>query len=416
MLAVARRISPAALPELFSLEVWGGATFDVALRFLSEDPWQRLAAAPRADPQRLPADAAARAQPARLRALSRPRWSGRSSPRRAPPGSTSSGSSTRSTTSSRCEPRSRRRSSAARSPRPRSATRATCPIRRSASTRSTTTSASPSSWWQAGAHILAIKDMAGLLRAAGGARRWLQALRREFELPVHLHTHDTAGGQLATYLAAIEAGVDAVDGAAAPLAGMTSQPALSGIVAATSAHRARGRRSRSTRCWTSSPTGTEVRATYAPFETGLLAPTGRVYRHEIPGGQLSNLRQQADGARPRRSLRGGGARLRARQRGPRRHRQGHPDEQGRRRPRAVRRLRETSTGRSSSATPSASTSRTRCSAILRGEPRASPRGVAAAVRDPGVARPSQRRTGHARRRRRSCPSSRARAAARRWPS
>ena len=81
--------------------------------------------------------------------------------------------------------------------------------------------------------MLAIKDMAGLLRAPA-ARTLVTALRREFELPVHLHTHDTAGGQLATYLAAIEAGVDAVDGAAAPVAGMTSQPSLAAIVAATS--------------------------------------------------------------------------------------------------------------------------------------------------------------------------------------
>lgn len=84
----------------------------------------------------------------------------------------------------------------------------------------------------AGAHVLAVKDMAGLLRAPAAATL-VSALRREFDLPVHLHTHDTAGGQLATYLAAIQAGADAVDGAVASMAGTTSQPSLSAIVAAT---------------------------------------------------------------------------------------------------------------------------------------------------------------------------------------
>src|SRR5690606_39123 len=144
---------------------------------------------------------------------------------------------------------------------------------------------------EAGAHVLAVKDMAGLLRAPAAATL-VSALRREFDLPVHLHTHDTAGGQLATYLAAIQAGADAVDGAVASMAGTTSQPSLSALVAATdhSEH----------------PTGLDlqavgdlepywesVRKVYAPFEAGLAAPTGRVYHHEIPGGQLSNLRTQA---------------------------------------------------------------------------------------------------------------------------
>jgi pyruvate carboxylase len=143
----------------------------------------------------------------------------------------------------------------------------------------------------AGAHVLAIKDMAGLLRAPAAAKL-VSALRKEFDLPVHIHTHDTAGGQLATYLAAIGAGADAVDGAVASMSGTTSQPSLSAIVAATD-HSDR-------------PTGLSLRAIgdlepyweivrkiYAPFEAGLASPTGRVYDHEIPGGQLSNLRSQA---------------------------------------------------------------------------------------------------------------------------
>jgi pyruvate carboxylase len=143
----------------------------------------------------------------------------------------------------------------------------------------------------AGAHVLAIKDMAGLLRPPA-ARRLVTALRERFDLPVHLHTHDTAGGQLATLTAAIDAGVDAVDAAVASMAGTTSQPPLSALVAATEN--------------TDRPTGLDldavnalepywelVRKVYAPFEAGLTSPTGRVYTHEIPGGQLSNLRAQA---------------------------------------------------------------------------------------------------------------------------
>ncbi|SJM65395.1 pyruvate carboxylase [Gulosibacter sp. 10] len=144
---------------------------------------------------------------------------------------------------------------------------------------------------EAGSHALAIKDMAGLLRPAA-AKRLVSALRERFDVPVHLHTHDTAGGQLATLLAASEAGVDAVDVAAAPLSGTTSQVPMSALVAALEG--------------TERDTGIDldvvtdfepyweaVRHIYRPFESGLPGPTGRVYRHEIPGGQLSNLRQQA---------------------------------------------------------------------------------------------------------------------------
>ncbi|WP_433333277.1 pyruvate carboxylase [Spirillospora sp. CA-294931] len=144
---------------------------------------------------------------------------------------------------------------------------------------------------EAGVHILCIKDMAGLLRAPA-ARTLVGALRERFDLPVHLHTHDTAGGQLATYLAAIEAGVDAVDGAAAPLSGTTSQPPLQAIVAHTDfTERATGLDLDALTAM--EPYWEAVRRIYAPFEMGLPSPTGRVYHHEIPGGQLSNLRQQA---------------------------------------------------------------------------------------------------------------------------
>ncbi len=144
---------------------------------------------------------------------------------------------------------------------------------------------------EAGAHVLAIKDMAGLLRAPA-ARTLVGALRERFDAPVHLHTHDTTGGSLATILAAAESGVDAVDGAAAPMAGMTSQPSLAAIIAALAATEREAAVTLDS-ALALEPYWEAVRALYSPFEAGLPAPTGRVYRHEIPGGQLSNLRQQA---------------------------------------------------------------------------------------------------------------------------
>ncbi len=143
----------------------------------------------------------------------------------------------------------------------------------------------------AGAHILAIKDMAGLLRP-GAAATLVSALRDRFDLPVHVHTHDTAGGQLATLLAASAAGADAVDAAAAPMAGTTSQPSLSALVAAL-AHTDRDTGLNLPAVADLEPYWEAMRHLYHPFESGLPGPTGRVYTHEIPGGQLSNLRQQA---------------------------------------------------------------------------------------------------------------------------
>ncbi len=144
---------------------------------------------------------------------------------------------------------------------------------------------------ETGAHIVAIKDMAGLLRAEA-AFELVTALRARFDLPVHVHTHDTAGGQLATLLAASRAGADAVDVASAPMAGTTSQPSASALVAAL-AHTERDTGLSLQAVSDLEPYWEAVRRVYKPFESGLPGPTGRVYHHEIPGGQLSNLRQQA---------------------------------------------------------------------------------------------------------------------------
>ncbi len=143
----------------------------------------------------------------------------------------------------------------------------------------------------AGVHILCIKDMAGLLRASA-ARTLVTALRERFDQPVHLHSHDTSGGQLATYMAAIDAGVDAVDAAAPPLSGMTSQPSIAALVSMTdNSERETGISLDA--IGDLEPYWEAVRRVYKPFEAGLQSPTGTVYRHEIPGGQLSNLRSQA---------------------------------------------------------------------------------------------------------------------------
>ena len=142
-----------------------------------------------------------------------------------------------------------------------------------------------------GAHVLAIKDMAGLLRPAAAAKL-VSAFRERFDLPVAVHTHDTAGGQLATLLAAGAAGADALDAASAPMSGTTSQPSLSALVAAL-ANTERDTGINLDAVCDLEPYWEAVRTLYRPFESGLPAPTGRVYHHEIPGGQLSNLRQQA---------------------------------------------------------------------------------------------------------------------------
>ena len=147
----------------------------------------------------------------------------------------------------------------------------------------------------AGVHGLCIKDMAGLLRPPA-AIVLVEAIRSRFDVPLRLHTHDTAGGQMATYLAAVEAGVDGVDCASAPMASGGSQPSLGAFLAAT---RFSERDARAlgglnlTDALALEPYWTAVRDLYAPFEAGQRAPSTAVYRHEIPGGQLSNLRAQA---------------------------------------------------------------------------------------------------------------------------
>ncbi|MDP2752520.1 MAG: pyruvate carboxylase [Rhodocyclaceae bacterium] len=148
---------------------------------------------------------------------------------------------------------------------------------------------------KAGAHILGIKDMAGVCRPRA-ARELVRVLKQEIGLPIHFHTHDTSGISAASVLAAIESGCDAVDGALDAMSGLTSQPNLSSIVAALEGTE----RDPCLDAGVSLPNLQHlsqywegVRRAYAPFESDIRSGTADVYRHEMPGGQYTNLREQA---------------------------------------------------------------------------------------------------------------------------
>ncbi|MGZ5409883.1 MAG: pyruvate carboxylase [Aeromicrobium sp.] len=278
-------------PQLFSVEAWGGATYDVALRFLKEDPWSRLEQLREAVPNVC------------LQMLLR----GRNTVGYTPYPVEVTKAFVKEATATGIDvfrifdalndvDQMRPAIDAVRETGTAVAEVALC---YTGDLSDPTESLYTLDYYLrlaedivgAGAHILAIKDMAGLLRAPA-ARTLVTALRDRFDLPVHLHTHDTPGGQLATLLAAIDSGVDAVDAASAALAGTTSQPPLSALVAATDfSERVTGLDLNAVNDL--EPYWEATRRLYAPFESGLPAPTGRVYRHEIPGGQLSNLRHQA---------------------------------------------------------------------------------------------------------------------------
>ncbi|GHC42621.1 pyruvate carboxylase [Ulvibacter litoralis] len=143
----------------------------------------------------------------------------------------------------------------------------------------------------AGAHMIAIKDMAGLL-SPYAATELVGALKDTLNIPLHLHTHDTSSIQSATYLKAIEAGVDVVDVALGGLSGLTSQPNFNSIVEMMK-HQERAHHFDTNTLNQFSNYWEDVRELYYPFESGLKSGTAEVYQHEIPGGQYSNLRPQA---------------------------------------------------------------------------------------------------------------------------
>ncbi|MHC5309864.1 pyruvate carboxylase [Myroides sp. LJL116] len=146
----------------------------------------------------------------------------------------------------------------------------------------------------AGAHMLAVKDMAGLLKPQA-AHELISTLKQNVSIPIALHSHDTAGTQIATYLRAIEAGVDSIDCAIASFSGTTSQPNLNSLVALLQGHQRENTSMNLPSLNQHSNYWDVVREKYYPFESDLKSSTAEVYDNEIPGGQYSNLRQQAEG-------------------------------------------------------------------------------------------------------------------------
>lgn len=280
----------AMLPNLFSLEMWGGATFDVAYRFLKEDPWQRLALLRQASPNILfqmlvrGANAvgytnypdnvvkkfiqeAADAGMDVFRIFDSLNWL---------EGMRVAIEAVRNTNKI-----------------------AEASICYTGDILDKSRTKYDLNYYinlakdleKAGAHILGIKDMAGLLKPEA-AYCLVSALKSAVDIPIHLHTHDTSGNGIFTYAKAIEAGVDIVDVALSAMAGMTSQPSANTLYYALSGNKRQPKVDAQalmelSRYWE------DVRVYYQDFEAGVAFPNPEVYLHEMPGGQYSNLQQQA---------------------------------------------------------------------------------------------------------------------------
>ena len=278
------------LPQLFSLECWGGATFDVALRFLREDPWERLALLREAVPNVL-LQMLLRASNA-VGYTNYPDNVVRHFVQQAAAGGIDV---FRVFDSLNWVDNMRVAIDAVRD------TGALCEaaICYTGDLFDAKRSKYNLKYYvdmareleRAGAHILAIKDMAGVCRPRA-ARELVRALKQEVGLPIHFHTHDTSGISAASVLAAIEAGADVVDGALDAMSGLTSQPSL-GSIAAALAGSDRDTGLDLDAVQAASHYWEAVRRHYAPFESDLRAGTSDVYRHEMPGGQYTNLREQA---------------------------------------------------------------------------------------------------------------------------
>lgn len=280
-----------AHPQLFSMEVWGGATFDVCLRFLKEDPWQRLANLRKAIPNILLQmlirgcnGVGYAAYPDNLieafvekswekgvdvfRIFDSLNWMENIEP---------------------CIAMVRKKTGGL-------AEGALCytgdilnPDNKKYNLEYYLRKAKEIE--NAGAHILGIKDMSGLLKPYA-ASELITALKDTINIPIHLHTHDTSSLQTATYLKAIEAGVDVVDCALGSMSGLTSQPNLNAVIEMMSFHERENPFNKESlneysEYWEA------IRTYYEPFESGLKASSTDVFTHEIPGGQFSNLKQQA---------------------------------------------------------------------------------------------------------------------------
>jgi len=290
MLKVAKSFA-IAFPQTFSMEVWGGATFDVCMRFLNEDPWRRLEAIRAAVPNILLQmlirgcnGVGYAAYPDNLvetfvekswekgvdifRIFDSLNWM----PNIAP-----------------CIDMVRKRTGGL-------AEGSICYTGDILDPKRTKYTLEyylrlAKDLENAGAHILAIKDMSGLLKPYA-AKVLVEALKSTVNIPLHLHTHDTSSLQPASYLMAIDAGVDVVDCALGSLSGLTSQPNFNSIVEMMKFHDRENPYdvkllNQFSNYWEA------VREYYYPFESGLKASTAEVFQHEIPGGQYSNLKPQA---------------------------------------------------------------------------------------------------------------------------
>ena len=280
------------VPEVFSMEIWGGATFDVCLRFLKENPWERLRLLREAMPNILMQmllrgsnGVGYTAYPDNLiekfveqswengidvfRIFDSLNWMESIAP---------------------CIEHVRNRTKGL-------AEGTLCYTGDIMNPRETKYNLDyyvqlGKDIENAGAHILGIKDMAGILKP-DAAFELVSALKSHINIPLHLHTHDTSSIQAATYLKAIEAGVDVIDVALGGLSGLTSQPNFNSIVEMLRFHD-RGKPLNSNKLNEYSQYWEAVRRYYYPFESGLKAGSGEVYKHEIPGGQYSNLKPQAE--------------------------------------------------------------------------------------------------------------------------
>jgi pyruvate carboxylase len=289
MLAIAPHYAR-QLPELFSMECWGGATFDVAMRFLKEDPWERLAKLREQVPNilfqmllrssnavgytnypdnvvRHFVEQAAQGGIDLFRVFDSLNWV--HNMRVAIDAVRDTGAL--------CEAAICYTGDLFDTNRPKYNLRYYVAMAKDLE--------------RAGANIIGIKDMAGVCRPRA-VQALVKALKEEIGLPIHFHTHDTSGIAAASVLAAIDAGCDAVDGAMDAMSGLTSQPNLGSIVAALEGS-VRDPHIDRTALFAISQYWEGVRRAYAPFEADMRSGTSDVYRHEMPGGQYTNLREQA---------------------------------------------------------------------------------------------------------------------------
>lgn len=278
-------------PQTFSMEVWGGATFDVCLRFLKEDPWKRLEQIRKAVPNILLQmlirgmnGVGYAAYPDNLieafvekswgkgvdifRIFDSLNWMENVAP---------------------CIEMVRKKTKGL-------AEGAVCYTGDILDPKRTKYTLDyylrlAKDMENAGAHILGVKDMSGLLKPYA-ARELILALKDTVKIPVHLHTHDTSSLQPATYLMAIDAGVDVIDCAIGALSGLTAQPNFNAVVEMMKFHERENHYDIKSLNQFSDYWGA-VREYYYPFESGLKASAADVFQHEIPGGQYSNLKPQA---------------------------------------------------------------------------------------------------------------------------